>query len=217
MEHGQVRAVSALAAADGVTPGMRQAGVAALSPDTVTLERNPAREDEAMSALALASMRFTPEVAPQPDFGLLLDVGASLRLFGGHRPLCRQVRESARQLGFTVSLGAAPTAGGAWLLARAPIGRRGSTRWGNCSTASARDRSRRRGRTSIGCAGSARPTWRRCAACRAPACSDAPAPSCCRSSTGHMAIRRKCIGGSPSNPSSRSTSKRSSGSSTRRR
>ncbi|MGX9718341.1 Y-family DNA polymerase [Janthinobacterium lividum] len=124
MEHGQVRAVSALAAADGVTPGMRQAGVAALSPDTVTLERNPAREDEAMSALALASMRFTPEVAPQPDFGLLLDVGASLRLFGGHRPLCRQVRESAHQLGFTVSLGAAPTAGGAWLLARAPIGQR---------------------------------------------------------------------------------------------
>lgn len=124
MEHGQVRAVSSLAAADGVSPGMRQAGVAALSPSTTTLDRDPAREAEAMNALALAMMRFTPEVAPQPDFGLLLDVGASLRLFGGHRALCRLVRESTRHLGFTVCLGAAPTAAGAWMLARAPGGRR---------------------------------------------------------------------------------------------
>lgn len=119
-----MRAVSALSVADGVAPGMRQAGVAALSPDTATLDRDTAREAEALDALALAMMRYTPEVAPQPDFGLLLDVGASLRLFGGHRALCRRVRDSARQLGFTVCLGAAPTAGGAWMLARTPIGRR---------------------------------------------------------------------------------------------
>ena len=128
MEHGQVRAVSTLAGEDGVGPGMRQASVAALSPDTSTLERDPAREAEALSALAVAMMRFTPEVAPQPDFGMLLDVGASLRLFGGHRALCQLVRESASRLGFTVCLGAAPTAGGAWMLARSPGGRRAARR-----------------------------------------------------------------------------------------
>ncbi|MCU6501955.1 DNA polymerase Y family protein [Rugamonas sp. A1-17] len=124
MEHGQVRSVSTLATADGVAPGMRQAGVAALSPDTVSLDRDTAREAEAINALALAMMRFTPEVAQQPDFGMLLDVGASLRLFGGYRALCQLVADSANKLGFTVWLGAAPTAGGAWMLARAPIGSR---------------------------------------------------------------------------------------------
>jgi cell division inhibitor SulA len=128
MEHGQVCAVSTLAGDDGVGPGMRQASVAALSPDTSTLERDPAREAEALSALAVAMMRFTPEVAPQPDFGMLLDVGASLRLFGGHRALCKLVRESASRLGFTVCLGAAPTAGGAWMLARSPGARRAARR-----------------------------------------------------------------------------------------
>lgn len=117
-------AVSALAAKDGVARGMRRAGVAALSPDTATLDRDIARETEALNTLALAMMRFTPEVAQQPDFGMLLDLGASLRLFGGHRALCRLVRDRANRLGFTVALGAAPTAGGAWMLARAPYGRR---------------------------------------------------------------------------------------------
>lgn len=124
MERGQVCAVSPLAAVDGVAQGMRQAGVAALSPETATLDRDTARETAAMNALALGMMRFTPEVAMQPDFGMLLDVGASLRLFGGHRALCRLVRDSANQLGFTVRVGAAPTAGGAWMLARALFGRR---------------------------------------------------------------------------------------------
>ncbi|CAN7748307.1 Y-family DNA polymerase [Duganella sp. LjRoot269] len=124
MDQGQVRAISAPAQADGVTLGMRQAGVAAMSPDATALDRDITREADALHALALAMMRFTPEVALQPDFGMLLDVGASLRLFGGHRALCRLVRDSANQLGFTVCLGAAPTAGGAWMLARAPCGRR---------------------------------------------------------------------------------------------
>lgn len=124
MEHGQVISVSALAAADGVVPGMRRAGIAALSPDTAALDRDITREASALNALALAMMRFTPEVAQQPEFGLLLDLGASLRLFGGHRALCRLVVDSANKLGFTVCLGAAPTAGGAWMLARAGIGPR---------------------------------------------------------------------------------------------
>lgn len=119
MEHGQVCAVSALAAGDGVVAGMRLAGVAALSPDTVVLDRDLAREEASLNALAVAMMRFTPEVAMQPDFGMMLDVGASVTLFRGHRALCRLVREHATKIGLTVHVGAAPTAGGAWMLARA--------------------------------------------------------------------------------------------------
>lgn len=52
--------------------------------------------------------------------------GASLRLPGGVRALCRQIAASLRALGYTAQLSCAPTARGAWLLARAGT-RRGRT------------------------------------------------------------------------------------------
>jgi protein ImuB len=50
-------------------------------------------------------------------------VGASLRLFGGIRKLCSRIRDNVRALGFTGALACAPTARGAWLLARRRAGR----------------------------------------------------------------------------------------------
>ncbi|NHZ99109.1 DNA polymerase Y family protein [Massilia sp. CCM 8734] len=120
IDSGQVQVASTLAMADGVHPGMRVGGVAALSPATVMLERDLAREIAALEAIALAMMQYTPDVAYENDQGVLLDVGPSLRLFGGMRRLCSLVRHSVTRLGLTVVLAAAPTAGGAWLLARTP-------------------------------------------------------------------------------------------------
>lgn len=119
VERGQVQVASALALADGVRPGMRIGGVAALSPATVMLERDPAREAAALEAIAVALMQYTPDVGYESDQGVLLDVGPSINLFRGARRLCSLVRHSVERLGFTVTLAAAPTAGGAWLLARA--------------------------------------------------------------------------------------------------
>jgi protein ImuB len=99
---------------------MRAGGVAALSPETVVLERDLGREVAALDAIALAMMQYTPDVAFESDQGVLLDCGPSLRLFGGARRLCALIRSSVTRLGLTVVLAAAPTAGGAWLLARAP-------------------------------------------------------------------------------------------------
>ncbi|MYN30646.1 Y-family DNA polymerase, partial [Duganella levis] len=120
MDGGQVLIASPLAVAAGVRVGMRSGGVATIAPDTVMLERDPGKEAAALEAIALALLQFTPEVAFDADFSLLLDVGASLRLFGGPLALCRQVRSSMARLGFTTVLGAAPTAHGAWLLAHTP-------------------------------------------------------------------------------------------------
>jgi protein ImuB len=53
----------------------------------------------------------------------LIDIGASLRLFGGIRALCRRVRASLRALGFSGYLSCAPTARGTWMLARKRAGR----------------------------------------------------------------------------------------------
>src|SRR5699024_1204487 len=62
-------------------------------------------------------LQYTPEVSIAEEQTLLLDVTASLRLFGGPRSLYRQLARTLRQLQFTAIIGTAPTAYGAWLLA----------------------------------------------------------------------------------------------------
>ncbi|KRB93296.1 Y-family DNA polymerase [Noviherbaspirillum sp. Root189] len=111
-----VIAMSPQAAQDGVRIGMRRAGAQAMCPDASLHERDFMREQDALNSVALALLRYTPEVACAHQDSLLLDVTASLRAFGGRLSLCRLVRESVRVLGFTLQVGMAPTAQGAWLL-----------------------------------------------------------------------------------------------------
>ncbi len=119
LEQERVLAVSTVARAAGIGRGMRRGGVLMLMPEARLYERNPAREAEALDAVALAMLQYTPQVALAEEATLLLDIGASLRLFGGIRALCARVRASLRALGFTASVSCAPTARAAWLLARA--------------------------------------------------------------------------------------------------
>jgi protein ImuB len=123
LDHERVLAVSPRAREAGVQVGMRRGGVLMLLPEAQVHERAPEREAEALDAVALALLQFTPQVALAEEATLLLDVGASLRLFGGVRALCRRVRATLEALGFTAWLSCAPTARGAWLLARARAGR----------------------------------------------------------------------------------------------
>lgn len=102
----------------GVRVGMRVGGVSAIAPATKIIERNAEREQLALDSIAMALLQFTPEVTLAEDFSLLLDVTASLRLFGGRLAICRRVRASIGTLGFTAHIGAAPTAMAAWLFAR---------------------------------------------------------------------------------------------------
>ncbi|TWI62127.1 protein ImuB [Pseudoduganella lurida] len=118
-----VLAVSPAARRAGVLPGMRRGGALMMAPEATLQERAPAREEEALHAVAMAMLQFTPQVAEGEEATLLMDVGASLRLFGGILRLCARVRASLRALGFTGVLGVAPTARSAWLLARGGAGR----------------------------------------------------------------------------------------------
>ena len=123
LEQEAVLAVSPSAQALGVRPGMRRGGALMLAPEARMQQRAEQREAEALHAVAMALLQFTPQVAPAEDASLLLDVGASLRLFGGIGRLYRLVQDSLDKLGFTGVLGVAPTARGAWLLARSGGGR----------------------------------------------------------------------------------------------
>lgn len=102
---------------------MRRGGVLMLAPDARIHERAIAREEAALQAVAMAMLQYTPQLTLAEESTLLLDIGASLRLFGGIRSLCRRVRIDFRRLGFTVKLSCAPTARAAWMLAQAGSGR----------------------------------------------------------------------------------------------
>ncbi|WP_020201485.1 DNA polymerase Y family protein [Cupriavidus sp. WS] len=122
MERERVVLANTPAVALGVQAGMRRGGVQALSAQVVQLEREPAAEAQLMTALALALLHFSPHVSlhPEPDAAtVMIDAGASVRLFGGHRALCRAVYARVRRLGVFLQLGCAPTAfGAAWLAAQ---------------------------------------------------------------------------------------------------
>ncbi|BBA43452.1 MULTISPECIES: Y-family DNA polymerase [Burkholderia] len=118
LEQGVVLIADAAARRQGVRAGMKRGGVLTLAPHTQLVERDPAREADALRAVALALLRFSPCVALGDEATLLVDVGPSLRLFGGLPSLCRQVRATLAALGYAARLSAAPTGGGAWLLAR---------------------------------------------------------------------------------------------------
>jgi protein ImuB len=123
LERERVLLASPLALDAGVHAGMRRGGVVMLLPDARVHVRAPGLEADALQAVALTLLQYTPQVADGEEATLLLDVGASLRLFGGVRALCRRVHASVHALGFTASLACAPTARGAWLMARANAGR----------------------------------------------------------------------------------------------
>jgi protein ImuB len=118
LEQERVLAHSPAAQAAGVQGGMRRGGVLMLMPEAKLYERSAEREAEALHAVAMALLQYTPLVAQAEESTLLIDIGASLRLFGGIRALCRRIRANMRALGFTAALSCAPTARGAWLLAR---------------------------------------------------------------------------------------------------
>ncbi|ACR30218.1 Y-family DNA polymerase [Burkholderia glumae] len=124
LEQGVVLVADAAARARGVRPGMKRGGVLTLAPDTHLAERDLAREADALRAVALALLRFSPSVALDEEATLIVEVGASLRLFGGLPALCRQVGAALAALGYAARLGTAPTGRGAWLLARARGGAR---------------------------------------------------------------------------------------------
>ena len=120
LDHERVQAMTPAAADSGVRAGMRRGGVTTIAPEVVLLERDPAREVETRNDVALCLLQYTPELAYAEDDSLLLDVGASLLAFGGPRGICRRIRHSLQLLGFHAQVGMAPTAQGAWLLARHP-------------------------------------------------------------------------------------------------
>jgi protein ImuB len=98
----------ARAAAAGVVPGMALNSALSLEPDLRVASREPRRERALLDALAMLAREFTPRVSLEPPDGVLLEVRGSLRLFGGARALCAQLRERLQARGLEARLALTP-------------------------------------------------------------------------------------------------------------
>ena len=118
-------AANPAARALGVRPGLKRATALALAPRLVLGQANPARDAQALMAVAHAALAFTPGVVvppiddpAAPPHTVLLDVQRSLRYFGGLPSLLQRLQQALAPLGHCVHVVSAPTAQGAALLAR---------------------------------------------------------------------------------------------------
>lgn len=113
----QLIAVNAAAAALGIRPGHAPAAAHALSADLRLRRRDTAAEAALLEGLAAWAYGFSGMVALAVPDALLLEVGASLRLFRGWPTLERRLREGLDELGHPHRLAMAPTPLGARVLA----------------------------------------------------------------------------------------------------
>jgi protein ImuB len=105
----------------GIMPGMAVAAAQALHAELIVQARDADKERAALHTVANWVLQFTPTVSLQQNNGVLLEVAASLRLFGGLAMLGKRLESGLHKLGFDISMSVAPTPLAAWLLARARV------------------------------------------------------------------------------------------------
>ncbi len=104
-----VIAADTRARALGVHSGEALMAAHAIAPDVVFRARDTALEVATLDELAAACARFTPSLALAPPDTILLEVSASLRLFGGREALLQALADTLTGLGLIMRSGLAPT------------------------------------------------------------------------------------------------------------
>jgi protein ImuB len=123
----QVIDANDVAQVHGIHRGTKRATALALAPHTVLIDRDIAKEDQALLSVAHWLLQFTPIVslqevkarhATQKDTrGVVLDVSGSIKLFGGLDTVMTRIRSGLIELGYEADIACAPTPHGAWVLA----------------------------------------------------------------------------------------------------
>ena len=103
----------------GIRAGMTIAAARALTNELNVVPRDLVGEKEAVHNLACWACQFTPVVVLKDDEGLLLEVASTLTLHHGLSMFLGKLRRGIRELGYSVSIGVAPTPMAAWLFGKA--------------------------------------------------------------------------------------------------
>ena len=115
--HGLIiHAVTKAAAKRGARPGARLTDARALDPALVAVPADPDGDSALVQRLAHWAGRWSPLIEADGD-GLRLDVSGVAHLFGGEKPLARDIEHRFALVGFTARVAIAPTAAAAWALA----------------------------------------------------------------------------------------------------
>lgn len=114
----RLSAVDPEAAALGLTPGMSLADARARLPDLEARPMDPEADRALLDRLVADFDRFSPMVARDEPWGLVLDVTGCAHLFGGEAGLMAAVRGRAQALGLQARLALARTPQTARALAR---------------------------------------------------------------------------------------------------
>jgi protein ImuB len=123
----RIVAVNGPAAEAGVRAGLKRATALALAPALRLGPAEPARDAEALQAVAHAALAFTPMVVlDDGPATVLLELASVLRYHGGEARLHARLHDALAPLGHRLQAAAAPTAAGAALLARWSPADRGS-------------------------------------------------------------------------------------------
>ena len=118
---GFILACDRKAAARGITPGMAAPAALALAGRLVVGARDPAAETEAVLGIAAWAGQFTPTVVVNLPDGVLLEVEASLQLFGGLQKILDALQAGLADMGYGARLASAPTPLAAtWMALAAP-------------------------------------------------------------------------------------------------
>jgi len=105
----RICAASPQARALGVKRGQRLASALAVAPALQLRERNPELEEATLKEVADWAGAYTPQLSFCPPDGLLLEIGASLRLFGGESNLRTNLLTGLAALGLHAVAASAPT------------------------------------------------------------------------------------------------------------
>jgi protein ImuB len=123
-EHGarpRVHDANRAARRAGIFPGMALADALAVLNAPAVVDHQPEALHAQLQTLATVLIQFSDHVCPEPDQRrILLEIGRSLRLFRGAEALCRQIRDTLRNLGYSPRIGVARTPAAARLLAALP-------------------------------------------------------------------------------------------------
>ncbi|MDF3981457.1 DNA polymerase Y family protein [Luteibacter sp. PPL201] len=113
---------NAEAAIQGVRRGQSLAAARALCPALVVRLRDRDAEASLLAELAAWCYQFSGHVSLVPPQAILMEVGASLRLFDGWPRLVEQLREGLSAQGHTHTIAATPFPAAAWVFAASADG-----------------------------------------------------------------------------------------------
>ena len=117
----RILACNTSAEAAGVRAGMALKNAYALVPDLLTRDDNEQEQSAHLEQLTLWALQYSSMVVREPPDTLLIEIQASLTLFGGLNALLEKIGQQLRQQDLTVQPGIAPTPSAAILFSRAGI------------------------------------------------------------------------------------------------